>query len=354
MRSGYADLPLHGGKAPKWLFERMKKLAREISLIIISEYGKDEFLRRLSDPVWFQSFGCVLGFDWHSSGVTTTVTGALAEGLKNEQRELGIFFAGGKGRRGLNTPKDIELWEECGVISEAWGAELRKISRLVAKVDADALQDGYKIYHHFFVFTKEGKWAVVQQGMRGETKRARRYHWLSDEVKSFVSDPHTGVVSARKENVLNLVDGKTPEARKTITELASEKPKTVLRELKHIELPYHHPVLKMDYNEKRLLSILRKTREASPADFESLLLVRGVGEKTLRALSLVAHIAFGTPLSFEDPALFSFAHGGKDGYPFPVQRNVYDRTIEILRDAVRRARLGEYDKMRALKRLSRF
>ncbi|MCD6427769.1 MAG: DUF763 domain-containing protein [Caldisericaceae bacterium] len=354
MRSGYADLPLHGGKAPKWLFERMKKLAREISLVIIAEYGTNEFLRRISDPIWFQSFGCVLGFDWHSSGVTTTVTGALAEGLKAEQKNIGLFFAGGKGRRGLKTPEDIARWGERGVISLEKVRKFQQTSRLVAKVDADALQDGFRIYHHFFVFTKSGKWAVVQQGLKGESKRARRYHWISDNVKSFVSDPHKGIVSAKKETVLNLVDGKIPETRKKIAELSAEKPELVLKEIKHIEMPFHHPVFKTDFNEKRLRTILRKTHELSPSDFESLLLIRGVGEKTLRALSLVAHVAFGTPLSFKDPALFSFAHGGKDGYPFPVDRETYDRSIAILKDAVRKAKIGDYEKINALKRLSRF
>ncbi len=354
MRSGYADLPLHGGKAPKWLFNRMKKLAREISLVIISQYGKDEFLRRISDPVWFQSLGCVLGFDWHSSGVTTTVTGAIAEGLKNEQRNLGLFFAGGKGRRGLNTPHDIEIWGEKGAISFEKVRKFQETSRLVAKVDADALQDGFRIYHHFFVFTKEGKWAVIQQGMKGETGRARRYHWISDNVKSFVSNPHSGIVAVKKESVLNLVDRDTPEIRAKITELSHEKPETVLKELKHIEMPFHHPIFRTDFNEKRLMKILKKTNEVSVSDFQELLLVRGVGEKTLRALSLVAHIVFGSPLSFKDPALFSFAHGGKDGYPFPVDRETYDLSIYILKEAVRKAKIGEYEKLKALKKLATF
>jgi hypothetical protein len=357
MRSGYADLPLHGGKAPRWLFERMKKLAREISLAIIIQYGRDEFLKRISDPVWFQSFGCVLGFDWHSSGVTTTVTGAIAGGLKHDTRDIGIFFAGGKGRRALNTPKDLEMWGEKGVLPAETVRKFQQISRLVAKVDSVALQDGYSLYHHFFIFTSDRKWAVVQQGMKGSTKRARRYHWISEKVKSFVSDPHSGIAATTpktKETVLNLVDKDIPETRANITELSKEKPEVVLKEIKHIEMPAHHPVLSTDFNEKYLEKILSRTHEIKPADFEKLLLVKGLGEKTLRALSLLVHLIYNSPLSFKDPALFSFAHGGKDGYPFPVERDTCDRSIAILKEAVNRAKIGEYEKLRALKRLYKF
>ncbi len=356
MRRGYADLPLHGGKAPKWLFERMKKLAREITLAIIIQYGTDEFLKRISDPVWFQSFGCVLGFDWHSSGVTTTVTGALAEGLKNDAMDIGIFFAGGKGRRALHTPEDIALWGEKGVLSLRNVKEFQRISRLVAKVDSVAVQDGYKLYHHFFVFTKDKKWAIVQQGMKGDAKRARRYHWISERVKSFVSDPHSGIArtSRSKEIVLNLVDGKIPETRIKITEIAKEKPEIVLKEAKYLKMPAHHPVLRTDFNEKYLTKVLNKTHELKPENFENLLLVKGLGEKTLRALSLLAHLIYNSPLSFRDPALFSFTHGGKDGYPFPVERDTYDRSIAILKEAVNKAKVGEYEKLRALKRLYKF
>ncbi len=356
MRNGYADLPLHGGKAPKWLFERMKKLAREITLAIVIQYGTDEFLRRISDPIWFQSFGCVLGFDWHSSGVTTTVTGALAEGLKNDEMDLGIFFAGGKGRRALHTSEDIALWGEKGILSLQTVKEFQHTSRLVAKVDSVALQDGYKLYHHFFVFTKDKKWAIVQQGMKGDTKRARRYHWISEQVKSFVSDPHSGIAktSRSKETVLNLVDGEIPETRTKITEIAKEKPEIVLKEAKYLKMPAHHPVLRTDFNEKYLTKVLNKTHELKPENFENLLLVKGLGEKTLRALSLLVHLIYNSPLSFKDPALFSFTHGGKDGYPFPVERDTYDRSIAILKEAVNKAKVGEYEKLRALKRLYKF
>ncbi len=354
MRTGYADLPLHGGKAPKWLFERMKKLAREIAIAIIIQYGKEELLKRLSDPIWFQAFGCTLGFDWHSSGVTTTVTGALAEGLKSDQKELGIFFAGGKGRRGLHTPYDIAAWGEKGVISEEKVKYFQRVSRLVAKVDASAVQDGFNIYHHFLIFTKNGKWLVVQQGMKEKTRKARRYHWLSDNVKSFVSNPHSGIISSGKEkNVLNLTDRDIPKTRKDIVNLSNEKPELVLKELKHIEMPYHHPIYSTDFNITYLNKILRKTHETSAKDFENLLLIKGVGEKTLRALTLIAHLVYGDPVSFKDPALFSFAHGGKDGYPFPVERDTYDRSISILKDAIRKAKIGDYEKLRAIKRLQK-
>jgi hypothetical protein len=314
MRTGYADLPLHGGKAPGWLFERMKKLAREITLAIIIHYGKDEFLRRISDPVWFQTFGCALGFDWHSSGITTTVSGALSEELKNEQESIGLFFAGGKGKRGLHTPFDISHWGERGIITEENVKNFQRISRLVAKIDANALQDGFSIYHHFFIFTKDEKWAVVQQGMKGKNKKARRYHWLSEKVKNFVSNPHAGIASDSKEkNVLNLVDKDIPDTRSKIVLLSKENPKIVLNEIKHIKMPAHHPIFSTDFNVKYLDRILHKIHELQANDFENLILVRGVGEKTLRALALVSHIIFNSSLSFKDPALFSFAYGGKDG-----------------------------------------
>lgn len=355
MRRGYADLPLHGGKAPKWLFSRMVKLAREITLSIVINFGRDEFIKRISDPVWFQSFGCVLGFDWHSSGITTTVTGALKEGLKDVEREIGIFFAGGKGRRGIRTPKDIEAWGEKGFINFTTANELKKISRLVAKVDSHGLQDGFSIYHHFFIYTKDTKWAVIEQGMKKEGKFARRYHWLSDEIKSFVSDPHKGVVSERKEKPLNLIDSSIEATRKDIVKISKEislKELDRIKDIKKIKFPYHHPIFFEDYDEKRLKNIVAKLKDLSLNNFEELLLVEGVGSKTLRALALLSHLIFGSDLSFKDPVSFSFAHGGKDGYPYPVDRRTYDESIEILRAAVEKAKLGYTEKMKALKKLS--
>lgn len=357
MRRGYADLPLHGGKAPKWLFSRMVKLAREITLSIVINFGREEFIKRISDPFWFQSFGCVLGFDWHSSGLTTTVTGALKEGLKDIENDIGIFFAGGKGKRGLKTPEDIEIWGEKGFVNFDTVNKLKRISRLVAKVDSHGLQDGFSIYHHFFIYTKNGKWAVIEQGMKKEERFARRYHWLSEEIESFVSDPHRAIVSKEKVKPLNLVDSRIEKTRRSIVELSNEISLKELRRIKDIRrlnMPEHHPIFYEDYNEKRLGNIVAKIKELSPKKFEELLLVRGVGEKTLRALALLSHLIFGSELSFKDPVSFSFAHGGKDGYPYPVDRRIYDESIEILRSAVERARLGYTDKMKALKKLSAF
>jgi hypothetical protein len=354
MKNGSMDLPLHGGQAPAWLFGRMKKLAREITLAIILEYGSDEILKRLSDPIWFQSFGCVLGFDWHSSGVTTTVTGALKEGLKEEEKNIGIFFAGGKGRRGLETPSDIKKAGEKGYISEKNVNSLIRTSKLVAKVDAHALQDGYSIYHHFMAFDKKGAWIIVQQGMKTEKRYARRYHWSSDNLKSFTSDPHKGIMSERTEHPLNLVDREIETTREKMTEISKEESGMLAKELKKIVLPAHHPLYPSDFNGDYLRKILRKIKETSPGNFENLLLVPGVGEKTLRALALVANVIFGSELSFRDPALFSFAHGGKDGYPYPVDRKTYDRSIDILKYAVDRAKLGDIEKINALKRLKKF
>ncbi len=351
MKTGSVDLPLHGGNAPRWLFERMKKLGREISLAIVLEYGRGELLKRLSDPVWFQSLGCVLGFDWHSSGLTTTVTGALKEGLKEEEKDIGLFFAGGKGKRAVKTPQDIEKDAERGFISNETANKLVRTSRLVAKVDSNALQDGYTLYHHFMVFDKEGNWTVVQQGMKVEIKYARRYHWSSEGLESFVRDPHKGIITQSIEKPLNLVDSTIEKTREKIVSVAGEDTEIVLKEIKSINLPSHHPLYPSDFNIDYLRKILRRTRELNPTDFESLLLVNGLGEKTLRALALVSNVVFGSELSFRDPALFSFAHGGKDGYPFPVDKYTYDQSIEILRSAVEKAKIGEIERLHVLKRL---
>lgn len=355
MRKGYADLPLHGGKAPKWLFDRMVKLAREISLSIIYLYGTQEFLNRISDPFWFQAFGCVLGFDWHSSGLTTTVTGALKEGLKYEEKNIGLYFAGGKGKRAINTPNDIDLWIEKGIIESNHGEKLKNISRLVAKVDSIGLQDGFSIYHHFFIYTKDGDWAVIEQGMNEEKRLARRYHWLSKEVKSFVSDPHKGIASEVLTKPLNLVDSKIEKTRNEI--LIASKEISLSEALKildsrKLKMSFHHPIFYEDYDEKRLKNILSKIKDINPKNFEELLLVQGLGEKTLRALTLISHLIFGSELSFKDPVTFSFAHGGKDGHPYPVDKKTYDTSIEILKNAIEKAKLGDSEKLQIIKKLS--
>lgn len=354
MKTGIAHLPLHSGKAPAWLFQRMKALSREIVFILIDAYGTEEMLRRLSDPFWFQAFGCVLGFDWHSSGVTTTVCGALKEGLKDREKEWGLYIAGGKGRTSRKTPQEIEaICEERSMD----GAPLIYASRMSAKVDSAAVQDGYQIYHHSFFFTDQGSWAVVQQGMNEETRFARRYHWLSQGVKDFVCEPHWAVCCDRREEGLNLVAQESDLSRQAITEISKENPEFVLKEgqkVNELSLPKDHPVPMEKIRFERLEKIFIRIHERAPGNFEALLGTPGVGPKTLRALSLISELIHGVRPSFRDPARFSFAHGGKDGHPYPVDRKVYDETIEILGGAVEKARIGGREKVDALRRLTVF
>jgi hypothetical protein len=355
MRTGSANLPLHGGSAPRWLFQRMVKLSREITRCIVEERGPREMLRRLADPWWFQAFGCVLGFDWHSSGLTTTVCGALKQGLKGTEADLGLFVAGGKGRTSRRTPDDIVSYGERFSIGRS-PDELVYASRLSAKVDNTAVQDGYQLYHHTFVFTRGGEWAVVQQGMNGDTGWARRYHWLSDEMHSFVCEPHHGVCSERPaRHVLNMVARESEQARQTTAALSQENPERLVREIERLQalsLPRHHEVLVSELRPESLRRIWLKSYERQPHDFQQLLEVRGVGPTAIRALALIAELVYGVRASVRDPATFSFAHGGKDGYPYPVDRDAYDRSIEILREAVNKARIGEREKLEALRRLA--
>ena len=354
MRTGIAHLPLHGGKAPSWLFQRMKSLSREVVLFIIDSYGAEEMLRRLSDPLWFQAFGCALGFDWHSSGVTTTVCGAIKEGLRGMERELGFYAAGGKGRVSRKTPKEIE--EFCSR-SSIDGESLVYASRMAAKVDSAAVQDGYQIYHHSFFFTGRGTWAVVQQGMNGETRYARRYHWLSEGLKDFVCEPHWAVCCEQKKEGLNLVALESGQARQTITELAREKPCFLMTEGKKItelHLPRAHPIPEEKIHWDRMEKVLTQIHDHPPENFEELVGLRGVGPRTLRALSLLSELICGVEPSYRDPVRFSFAHGGKDGHPYPVDRSVYDQTIQVLQCALEKARLGDREKMEAVKRLKGF
>ena len=355
-RTGSATLPLHGGRAPRWLFDRMSQLAPAIAEVIVLEHGRPEFLRRLSDPYWFQAFGCVLGFDWHSSGVTTTVCGALKDGLAKRGSELGIFVAGGKGKNSRRTP--IEL-TEYGARSGVDGARLAYNSRMAAKVDSAAIQDGFGIYHHSFFVTTEGEWAVVQQGMRDHDGTARRYHWLGSHVRDFVNEPHTAIASDLSgETVLNMVATESSAARSVSTEFARLEPRVVDREIARVitmALPTRHWVdIKQDVNPAHLRKVLLSTYEANPQTYEQLLAVPGVGPKSVRALALVADVVYGSPASMRDPARFSFAHGGKDGHPYPVNRDVYDQSIDWLRVAVGKARIGHTDRLKALKRLSEF
>ena len=353
-KTGSADLPLHGGKTPRWLFARMKALARAVAVHVVEGYGQGELLRRLSDPFWFQAFGCVLGFDWHSSGVTTTACGALKEGLKGAGKELGVFVCGGKGRVARRTPEEIE--RACDIVGlEPEG--LVRASRLSAKVDSAAVQDGFQIYHHVLVFTSGGGWAVVQQGMNDSARKARRYHWLGEGVKSFVEEPHAAVCSDARFPTLNFVAQESAGARGASVELVREQPDEWLAEaaskVPSLELPGRHDVrADVDLSSKRLKTALLRTYESAPKDFEGLLGVRGVGPKALRALSLAAEIIHGEPTSFRDPARFSFAHGGKDGHPYPVDRSVYDRTVEMLGSTLSRARVSHTERTKALKRLA--
>lgn len=353
--TGIASLPLHTGKAPPWLFSRMVLLSREIVIYLVAEFGAREVLRRLSDPYWFQAFGCVLGFDWHSSGVTTTVCGAVKEGIRDLELDLGLFAAGGKGAASRKTPGQIvTACERIGRDAEP----LVYASRMSAKVDNTAVQDGYQLYHHAFFFTADGEWCVVQQGMSDATRLARRYHWLSPHVQSFVEEPHEAVVCDVRQETLNLVAQESAEVRSASAELASQPPSVTLDALAKVpelKMPRRHTLFpEMDVGDAHLRKILLTTYEAAPADFETLLGIRGVGPKTVRALALASELVYGKPASLRDPARFAFAHGGKDGTPFPVDRTTYDRTIEILRGALNRATIDRTEKVKAFRRLASF
>ena len=353
-RTGIANLPLHYGKAPRWLFDRMVKLAREITIAIVADFGAEEMLRRLADPYWFQSLGCILGFDWHSSGVTTTLCGALKEGIKGLEPELGLFIAGGKGRTSRQTPSEIEIWGDKISLDPVPPVYA---SRMSAKVDSAAVQDGYQLYHHTFLFTPSGSWTVIQQGMNEINRYARRYHWLGEVVSSFVNEPHSAILSEVRGQTLNLVASESDPARATITDIATEqKPQDILADLKKLKtlnLPPHHPIGVSDLHPDSLSKILLSTYERQPHDFEQLLGLRGVGPKTIRALSLISELVYGVAPSYRDPARYSFAHGGKDGIPYPVDRKTYDQSIELLRKAIHKTKLGIREKNETLNRLKR-
>ncbi len=354
MRTGYSQLPLHHGRAPRWLFQRMTRLAKEIICHLVAEYGAEGALKRLADPFWFQAFGCVLGFDWHSSGITTTTCGAVKEGIKELSHELGFYAAGGKGAVARKTPEEItQTCEQTGYDA----ALLVKASRLSAKVDSSAIQDGYQIYHHAFFFTQSGRWCVVQQGMNDSSGMARRYHWLGNEHTDFVNEPHTAICCDHRGKALNFVAKESKISRSRVTQLAAQPDKEVeniLLRRPELVMPRRHWVRSEDINPKYLHKILLKTYEEAPADFEKLLEIRGVGPKTLRALALTAELIYGTKTSVRDPARFSFAHGGKDGTPFPVDRETYENTINVLHNALDRAKIDLSDRRDALNRLSKF
>jgi hypothetical protein len=348
-RSGYADLPLHYGRVPQWLAQRMSTLGGAIIECVISDFGTSEVLRRISDPFWFQALGCVLGMDWHSSGITTSVMGALKKAVNPRSKELGLYICGGRGKHSRNTPNELLLLADQTGLN---GEYLIRCSRLSAKVDNNAVQDGFQIYLHSFIVDREGHWSVVQQGLNDSTGLARRYHWHSAELKSFVEEPHTFIYGENQGNILNMVDRNADKARQAVLNIASENPEKMMPEIKKIILPKHHDVKKEDVNLKRLGSVLAMAYGNNPSDFESLLLTKGLGPRTLQSLALVSEVIYGVPIRFKDPARFSFAHGGKDGHPGPVLLDIYDETIGFLRNALNRARIGDSDKKDAFKKLS--
>jgi hypothetical protein len=354
-KTGQVTSPLHGGKAPHWLFDRMRMLSRYVVLALREDFGAGAILEKLADPYWFQCLGCVLGFDWHSSGLTTTVCGALKEAVRGIEMDTGLFVAGGKGKASRRTPEEIARWSEA---SGAPGESLVYASRMSAKVDSAAVQDGYQLYHHTFFFTSGGQWAVVQQGMNEESRTARRYHWLGEKVERFVCEPHSGIAADRiHQRVLNLVAKESEECRKASVLIAGTPParwEEAARGGKFLLLPTRHDVRMEDIDSKRVVKILLRTYESAPKDFEQLLALPGVGGKSLRALALLSELLYGKPPSFADPARFSYAHGGKDGTPYPVDRKVYDATIAALKRAVESSRLGNRDKLTAMRTLASF
>ncbi|MEM6288819.1 MAG: DUF763 domain-containing protein [Bacteroidota bacterium] len=350
VRSGTADLALMGGGIPPWLFERMTRLGLHVTEAVVADYGTAGFLSRVSDPFWFQSFASVIGMDWNSSGATTAVLRALKRALNPRAADLGLFVAGGKGNESRRTPDELARYgDRTGVDADA----LARASRLSAKVDSAAVQDGHTVYIHAFVVSADGAWSVVQQGMDAERGTARRYHWHSEAVQSFVSDPHAAICGRPGDDLLNLVDGAADPTRTAMLDLTAERPAAVLKEAADMRLPTHHGVRKGDVDLTRLGAALHLAHERGVDDFEELLLLRGVGARTLQSLALVSEVVHGAPTRFRDPARFAFAHGGKGGTPFPVPTTVYDETIETLRSAVERAKLGETDKAKALRSLHR-
>jgi uncharacterized protein len=361
-RTGSADLPLHGGRVPPWLATRMSSLGAIVAQAIVHHYGRDEFLRRLSHPFWFQSFGAVMGMDWHSSGITTSVIGALKRGLKPLEGELGIHVCGGRGQHSRKTPDELlGLGERRGLDAP----RLVRASRLVAKVDSAGVQDGFDLYLHGFFVTDDGKWTVVQQGMNGDKRQARRYHWHSEQLKDFVDAPHSAIDGPAQGEIVNLTDHRAERSRAAQLELLSELgPDRIVSELAaiggkqpaqamlpHLVMPAHHDVRASDVFSRRLHGTLAAAAERGPVDFPELLLTPGVGLRTVRSLAMVAEVVHGAPYRFADPARFSLAHGGKDRHPYPVPIKVYDETIRVLKSAVQNAKLGRDEVMQALKRL---
>jgi hypothetical protein len=349
-RSGFADLPLHGGRVPAWLAERMEKLGVAIVEGILLHYGASEFLSRLSDPFWFQALGCVMGMDWHSSGITTSVLGALKRGVNPRAHELGLYFCGGRGKQSRKTPDELRM------VAGPRGLDadsLVRASRLTAKVDNNAIGDGFQIYLHSFVLASGGEWAVVQQGLNDETGLARRYHWHSASVQDFVREPHAAIVGRNEGTILNLVDARAESAQSALLTIAAESPEKTLREVQQMVLtmPRHHDVRAHNVDLKRLGAVLAVSYDRQLRDFASLLLTENLGPRTLQTLALVAEVMHGAPSRFTDPARFSFALGGKDGHPFPVPLKVYDESLSVLRRSLDSAKLGHTEKLEGFRRL---
>lgn len=363
-RTGHADLPLHVGTVPKWLADRMMQMGTLIVESIIENFGKKEVLVRLSDPLWFQSLGAVMGMDWHSSGITTSVMYALKRGINSRAREFGLCICGGRGKYSRKTPDELQFLADATGLD---GTKLINSSKLVAKVDSTAVQDGFQLYMHNFILSSEGDWTVVQQGMNVNTKTARRYHWSSENLRSFIEEPHSGITGENEGLILNLTDRNAKSTRERILSFTKENPDRMISEIKNImkhensiyeinrqrtiTMSAHHDVKAEDVNLKRLGAVLATAYETEPKDFESLLLTQGLGPRTIQSLTLVSEIIYGTPSRFEDPARFSFAHGGKDGHPFPVPLKVYDESIRVLHESIARSKLGYKDKSECIKRL---
>ena len=379
--TGHADLPLHGGTVPKWLADRMMQMGSLIIESIITNFGKKEVLVRLSDPLWFQSLGAVMGMDWHSSGITTSVMYALKRGINKRAKDFGLCVCGGRGKYSRRTPDELMFLANATGLD---GTKLINSSKLVAKVDSTAVQDGFQLYMHNFVLSDEGDWTVIQQGMNIESKTARRYHWSSENLKSFVEEPHTGITGENQGLILNLTAKDAKETRSHILDFSKENPdkiikeiqnvfnheeninkinsikndniliaqnKTIASETRSIVMPHHHEVRAKDVNLKRLGAVLATAYESQPQNFEGLLLTPGLGPRTIQSLTLVSEVIYGTPSRFTDPARFSFAHGGKDGHPFPVPLKIYDDSIRILHESIERSKLGYKDKSECIKRL---
>jgi len=365
-RSGIANLPLHGGKTPRWLFQRMVKLARGITEVVLHEWNQEEFIRRVSDPYWFQALSCVLGFDWHSSGTTTTTCGALKTALNPE--EHGILIAGGKGRASRKTPHEIENAGDLFSLSSYKVDQMIYSSKIAAKIDNSCIQDGYQLYHHVFFLTERAEWAVVQQGMNEATKYARRYHWLYDGVVDFVEEPHQAICcDHQKAETLDMTAQKSRNTRQTSLDLILDNPDHLKKFFtkkpflekeqitldcysKELTMPPHHPVLDIDLS-PRDFEVLKNAWELQPSHYQELVSLKGMGPKKIRALALVSDIIYGDRPSWKDPVKYSFTHGGKDGYPYPVDREVYDNSIQTLREALEHAKLEKKDRYQALKRL---